>query len=1230
MSPNPDFKSNFFRFTTTRPVAISMIVIGVLVFGWMSYQQLTLDLMPDITYPSLTVRTEFTGAAPEEVETSISRPIEEALGVVSDLVAISSISKAGQSDVILEFNWDSDMNQAISEVRERLDAVFLPEDAEKPLILKYDPSLDPIIRLGLTGGSDLFFDRYVAEEQIKRALETVPGVAAVKVKGGFEEEIRVDLNEQQISLMNLDIQQIRQRLAQENVNLAGGELKEGQTEYIIRTLNEFKRVEEIAEISLGFQNGREVRLKDVGKVYRTHKERQIITRLNGTESVELEVYKEGDANIVEVARNVRDRVFGTPQQQAYVAEMKRKEAAAKAKKPAEAEKKPEAEKKQPAQGGPHGGGGNLQEEIIKRAMTSFIGYGLPEGMKLDLLTDQSVFIENSIDEVKNTALIGGILAVIVLFFFLNNVRSTVIVGLAIPISIIATFAPMRLFDVSLNIMSLGGLALGIGMLVDNSIVVIESIFRCREEGDGLVASVIRGTGEVGAAVTASTLTTIAVFFPMVFVQGVAGQIFGDMSLTVVFSLLASLGVALFFIPMLASRQVNAGSLRERFQLSQQYYKTTSVRQFWLKRHDKLKARFKAGSILTKALMLLLFPLYGLFLLALALADAVGQSSLQFKDSWLAFFRSFRQRGWIIRILLILGFPFWLAFVLIRWVIFLIFQLASKFFTTLLILGGALIGFFHLLWKHVLSKIANFFVQIFNKGYNRASNLYPSIIDWALANKTSVMMLSIIPFLICVAVLAPRLGSELIPEVHQGEFNVELTLPIGTPVETTAQIISPIEQIILNEPEVEKISTVAGVDLTKVSDSESGEHTAKITVTLKPTGDPINQEQQALADIRDRLRDFSGITYKISRPVLFSFKTPVELEIKGYNLNALSRVSQDAVRALSEIPGLTDIKSNLQRGNPEVQIVYDRVRLARYGLNILDVANIVRNKVRGDVATQFKKEERRIDVLVKVRDEDKATIEMLRRLDVNPGGNFPIPLESVASIEINEGPSEIRRIDQQRSAVILANIEGRDLSSISEDVYAVMQGMDMPADFSFEITGQNKEMEVSLNSLRLALLLAIFMVYIVMASQFESFIHPFVILFTVPFAVIGVVLVLWLLGIPLNIMVFLGIIMLAGIVVNNAIVLVDYINQLRRNGLARDEAIRQAGQARLRPILMTTATTVLGLLPMALGLGEGAEIRTPMAITVIAGLISATILTLVVIPTVYALFQPDRPLVDENV
>ena len=1142
---------SFFELTTTRPVAITMIVMGILVFGWLSFSQLPLNLMPDISYPSLTVRTEYSGTAPEEIETTISRPIEEALGVVANLVTISSVSKAGQSDVTLEYNWDVQMENAIGEVREKLDQVFLPEDAEKPIILRYDPSLDPIIRLGLTGGPDLFYTRYVAEEQIKRELETVEGVAAVKVKGGFEEEIWVDLNEQKITLMGLDIQSLRQRLARENINLAGGNLKEGQTEYVVRTMNEFKTVEEIQNLILRLDNARELRMGDIGKIYRTHKEREIITRLNQEESVELEVYKEGSANIVEVAKRVTEKVFGSPEQQEYVKKSK--------------QQKPDSEKK------PINRQQLFRERQLKRQMTDFINHSLPGEMKIQLLTDQSIFIGNSIDEVKNTAIIGGILAVIVLFFFLNNFRTTLIVGLSIPISIIATFAPMKLFGVSLNIMSLGGLALGIGMLVDNSIVVSESIFRCREEGDAFVPAVVRGVKEVGGAVTASTLTTIAVFFPMVFVEGVAGQIFGDMALTVVFSLLASLGVALFFIPMLASRQIEIAKIAQTSRTPKEFF-----------------SHF----------------------------ESIDQLRLQIGS----FLNGYRKASFVMRVLLILLAPFWLSFVLIRFLIFLLINSISKLFTSLILFVGGFITLLTFIFSKLLSKPIKKMLAYFDRGFQVINNFYPLVIDWALNNKGSVIALSVIPFLLIIFVLLPALGSELIPEVHQGEFYVELTLPVGTPVEKTVELIEPVE-IFLNENElIERTATVGGVDLTKISDREAGEHTAIITTKLKSTRNPVKTEERVIQNVRSKLRDMVGIDYKISRPVLFSFKTPIEVEIKGYNLQNLARISKETVKAVSQIEGVYDVKTNLQTGNPEVQIIYDRAKLAYYGLNILDVANLVRNKVRGDIATQFKQEDRRIDIRVKIREIDKESIQQLKRLNINPDGDIPIPLESIAKITIEEGPSEIRRINQQRSAVVMANIAGRDLFNVSSDIFLKLQDMDWPAEFTFEITGQNKEMEVSLGSLKLALLLAIFMVYIVMASQFESFLHPFVILFTVPLALIGVVIVLYIIGIPINIMVFLGLIMLAGIVVNNAIVLVDYINQLRKKGLTKLDAIRQAGQARLRPILMTSATTVLGLLPMALGWGDGSEIRTPMAITVIAGLISATLLTLVVIPTVYAIFE----------
>jgi HAE1 family hydrophobic/amphiphilic exporter-1 len=417
-----------------------------------------------------------------------------------------------------------------------------------------------------------------------------------------------------------------------------------------------------------------------------------------------------------------------------------------------------------------------------------------------------------------------------------------------------------------------------------------------------------------------------------------------------------------------------------------------------------------------------------------------------------------------------------------------------------------------------------------------------------------------------------------------------------------------------------VATVVGIDKKESTKTDEGENTAKLTVTLARASSVITEEERLIKQIREHMTNYSGVQSKISRPTLFSFKTPVEVEIRGFSLMNLQRIASEVETEMEKISGLFDVKANIQRGNPEVQIVYNRQLLSRYGLNIQNVASIVRNKVRGDVATEFKEEDRRIDVLVRVRDRDKETIENLRRLVINPGSPIPLPLEAVADIRVNEGPSEIRRIDQQRTAVITANISGRDLGSVSEDIFNIVSNIKMPDDFNFDLAGQNKEMETSLNSLMLALALAIFLVYIVMASQFESFLHPFIIIFTIPLALIGVLIFLYLFNIPASVVVFLGGIMLAGIVVNNAIVLVDYINQLKARGMEKIEAIMTAGQVRLRPIIMTTSTTALGLLPMAIGMGDGAEIRQPMAITVIIGLLTSTILTLVVIPTVYSVLD----------
>jgi len=1249
-----------------------MVVMAVCVFGWMSYQQLALTLMPDISYPTLTVRTEYPGTAPEEVESLIARPLERELGIVPHLVSISSISKAGQADLLLEFEWDTDMNAAAQDIREKVDRVRFPENAERPLLLRYDPSLDPIMRIGLSGPQTLYDLRNLAELEIRRELESVSGIAAVKIKGGLEEEIHVELNERKLAIMGLDIAQVNARLAQGNVNLPGGNLREGQTQYLIRTLNEFKSLDEIAALVVARQDAAEIRLGDIARVYRTHKDRQIITRMNGSESVEIEIYKEADANIVSVARAVRNRLYGLPAQQAYIAKL---ESAKSHEKEAEVDTIGESKNnnKDDAETISSQRRRAAKQSIEHLKMIDFISNRLPAGARLEVLSDQSVFIVGSIREVQNSALIGGAMAILVLFIFLRNIVHTLIIGLTIPVSIIATFTPMKFFDVSLNLMSLGGLALGVGMLVDNSIVVLESIFRCREEGDDLVTATIRGTGEVSSAVFASTLTTTAVFFPIVFVEGIAGQVFGDMALTVVFSLLASLCVALFFIPMLASRQLDGGLgilgrsdfLRlDAMTLARRRWHNTA--QPWFKRlagaafalpyllyeagwhlllvvATLLAAVVKWVAILIfEALWLVLKPVeYFWAKPVVTWQRSVAQwSSASRMGPWTVFERVWpnilrlqatgdlakdMERFWVWtrqpslgwKMLRLVLMPLVVGYLGFRFV----FHTALRFVGVVLHVALLLAGLAVIVAVTLASMILVPFFLVPLWGFEKLLGLlqkgYPVFLGAALRQRLLVVAMAAAAFWGAWFGLLPQIGRELIPQVHQGAFYLDVRLPVGTPLEKTAEVVSFIETAAQREADVERIATTVGSDNSATAAADEGEHTSRLTIKLKDGVDAA-AEGRLISRLRQVFKDLPEVDIEVAYPALFSFKTPVEVEVRGYQLDVLRRFSQECEVLLAGVPGLADVKSSLQAGNPEIQIIYDRRRLADYGLELRPVAELVRNKVQGRVATDFRQGERQIDVLVRLRENDRLGPAELQRLVVNPGAEVAIPLSAVAQITVNEGPSEIRRINQDRAALITANIHGTDLATAADRIQELMGSIVFPEGFSYLISGQSKEMETSLRSLFFILLLAVFLVYIVMASQFESLVHPLVIMFTVPLALIGVVIGLALTQTALSIVVFIGLIMLAGIVVNNAIVLVDYINTLRRSGMAKTEAIIQAGSVRLRPILMTTLTTVLGLLPLALGLGEGAEIRTPMALTVITGLVSSTLLTLIVIPTVYSL------------
>lgn len=778
----------------------------------------------------------------------------------------------------------------------------------------------------------------------------------------------------------------------------------------------------------------------------------------------------------------------------------------------------------------------------------------------------------------DAAVVGGLLAVLVLFLFLRNVRSTAIVAIAIPVSLFITFAPLNLYGVSLNIMSLGGLALGIGMLVDSSIVVLESIYRCREEGDDVVRAAVRGTEEVRGAVIASTLTTIAVFLPMIFVEGVAGEAFGDLGLAVVVSLVASLGVAVFFIPMLASRRGVTFGEREASGLSVFRWASISAFVADVRRLPRLVRvrRGGEGGGLGATLFLIALPLRA----ALALL--------------------------------------WIVYLVVRMLVGLALELVGK----------ALLAVFALLtwvWRRVLKPVvvvvfgwlAKPFLWATDRGMARLQAGYPRAIRWALARPATIVGLTLV--VVAVTWLAASdLGSELLPEVHQGELTFEVRLPVGTPLEETDEVLAPVEAAILAEREhIDSLIVSVGYDAANAQRSDEGEHSARFKVLLE-SSDPAT-EDAVVRRIRQRLAAVPDVDARVTRPVLFSTKTPIEIEVHGDDLVRLKQYGDRVREVMAAMPELADVESSLVAGAPEVQVIYDRDLLSLYGLNLRRVAEQVRNQVQGFEATKYNLHDRRIPIVVRLAETDRESVSDVRELRVNPGNDRPIPLSAVAAVRLGEGPSEVRRIDGQRVAVVSANLVSGSLGEAVAEIDArLARQIEWPADMTYFLAGQNEEWERSRGSLFLALALSIFLVYVIMAAQFESIWQPFVILFTIPLAFFGSVVALWALSIPLSIVVFLGMIMLAGIVVNNAIVLVDYVNTLRARGLSRQDAIVTAGSVRLRPILMTTATTVLGLLPLALGLGDGAELRTPMAVAVIAGLVTSTGLTLLVIPSIYEL------------
>jgi HAE1 family hydrophobic/amphiphilic exporter-1 len=1009
-------------FSIKRPVTTAMIILMILLIGGVALSRLSLDLFPDITFPGAAIITNYQGVGSEEIENLITKEVESSVSTVEGVKSVRSTSSMGSSTVVVEFNWGRDMDFAVQDLREQVDLIsgsVLPDDANEPLIFKFDPSMMPIMNYGISAeGLSISQLKEEVEDELVPRLERIPGVAQVNMQGGLEREIIVSLKRKELNYYDLNFNTITNIVAAENVNVSAGEVLQGNKEFLVRTIGKFSNLDEIRDINIPVGNG-QIKLSDVAEVKDGFADLSTLSRTNGDRSLSLSIQKQTDANTVEVAAAVRTEM-----------------------------------------------------DKISR---DYPNYSFAMAM------DQSEFIEDSIASVSQNAAVGGLLAVIILFLFLRNIRSTIIIATAMPISIIGTFILMYFAGVSLNVISLGGLALGVGMLVDNAVVVLENIYRYRSLGEGKIEAAREGSTEVGMAIVASTVTTVVVFLPIVFVEGMAGQLFKDLALTVAFSLIASLLVALTLIPMLAS-------------------KILKVKQKELDR---------------------------------------GKKEGKIKKSYRGALSRVLKHRWIFVVLLVI------------------------------LLAGSL-------------------------------------------------------------ALVPQIGFEFMPSTDQGAFSVSYELPVGTALPRSNEVSTEIESILLDIEEVETvISTVGSGGRMSASTSSN---IGNINVQLVD----LAERDLATSEIMESVRQ------KINIPDLdFTVKeqsggggggggSPVNVKLRGDDLGILKRESAKAVSAIADIEGLREIEDSFSEGQPEYQITVNRSIASRFGLNVSQIAGTVKTAIAGTTASRYEVAGDEYDIRVRLEEDQIESLNQVPNLNIQTASGDMIPLSRVAKLKITEGPVEILRKDQERYAEITADIHGVDLGTVMGKIQNRLGEIELPEGYRFIYEGEFEDVQESFGSLAMAFGLAVILIYMVMASQFESLIHPFTIMFTIPLAVIGVIFGMYVTNSIISVGSLLGLITLAGIVVNNAIVMVDYINQLRRKGTEKIEAIITAGTIRLRPIMMTALTTILGLLPIAMGIGEGSESTQPMGIVIVSGLTFATFLTLFVIPIVYSLVTDLRTIVVSKV
>ena len=1085
------------RTSTRRPVAVAMLVLAVVLLGAISFERLPIDLLPDVSFPRLVVYTGYPNVAPAEIERLVTEPIEQQAAAVPGVEKVTSLSQEGISLVTLRFAWGTDMDFAALNVRERLDNIRerFPETAERPTILRVDPQAEPVLTVSLTGGGSLLETKEVAEDVFRRRLEQLEGVAQASVTGGLDREIQVNVDLALLESNGITLAEVSRALDQANYSDLGGTILRGRYRYPLRTLGEFQTVQEISNVVVGQQQlsggqgeagqpgdedtaFRLVRLRDIATVVDGFAEREEIARYNASESVGLLVFKEAGANTVAVSEDVQETL-----------------------------------------------------DLLRQQYPDFVA---------EIASDQAAFIDESISNVVQALILGGLLAFVVLFFFLRDPRYPVAIALAIPISVIGTFALMDAFSVSLNVMSLGGLALGVGMLVDNSIIVLENIFRHRQAGMGTLEAAARGAEEVQGAITASTLTTISVFGPIIYVEGVAGELFASLSLAVAFSLLASLAVALTLLPTMAAHF----------------------------RGDEAKSPDEAAP---------------------PSAAKPPPATLSGKVA--------RVAAWTLS----------LPFRIVRGAFSLVRQLASFW----LELAG-----------RVLSTVFSPFFRVFDRLFNIFAVWYHGVLAHSLDRRGTVLTIAGGALAGCL-VLATYLDRDLLPNVDQGAFDVRVELAEGTQLQATAAAVEVLEAALMDDPAVAAVFSHIGRDIQSKGDEgqASGLHTAAIQVRVEDG----TSTEEVVSRVRSIESQFppGSISFETGQAtalgqILGGGEADIAVRLRGEDLDDTHRFARAVRQRLSTLSEIRNVRIGSERGQPQFQISIDREAAANYNIDPRVIAESIAAAMRGDLATEFVDFDRKIAVMVRLPDDqryDAATLDKLR-----VGG---IPLRELVTVRETVGPAEIRREDQGRVVTVYADVASGGLAGAITAIEGTLETMQPPYEVRVDVGGENEEMRRSFRDLAFAFGLALLLVYMILAAQFESFVHPFTILMAVPLALVGAVLALALTGQGLNTMSLIGVVILVGIVVNDAIVKVDFINQARARGRNLRDAILEAGEVRLRPIVMTTVTTVLGLLPMALGIGRGADLRAPMAISVIGGLLVATALTLIVVPVVYSVVESVR-------